>query len=268
MVRKAAVAGKFYSGSPTILHQTAERFLSEAARWGNGGPRKPAPKAVIAPHAGYPYSGPIAASAYASLAQASDTVRRVVLLGPAHWVPVRYLAASSAEAFDTPLGRVPCDAEARDLALKLPQVAVSDEAHAPEHSLEVHLPFLQMIFASFSIAPFLVGYASPEEVARLLDTLWGGPETVVVVSSDLSHFEDYHSARRLDQQTTEAIESLRYVSEDRACGGRAINGLIHTALARGMSVKAVDVRNSGDTAGPRDSVVGYGAYLFWEKAQS
>lgn len=264
MVRSAAVAGKFYPGGAKILRETVERYLSQVAVEGPTNGRLP--KAIIGPHAGYPYSGPVAASAYSRLAPIAETTRRIILLGPAHYVPVRGLAASSATAFDTPLGRVPCDERALAPALRLPQVAISDQAHAPEHSLEVHLPFMQVVFEAFSIVPLVVGQATPEEVSEVLDCLWGGPETVVVISSDLSHFQDYETARSLDRRTSARIEALDYVREDWACGGRAINGLLHLARRRGMAVRAVDVRNSGDTAGPRHSVVGYGAYLFWEPA--
>jgi AmmeMemoRadiSam system protein B len=145
----------------------------------------------------------------------------------------------------------------------LSQVRIVDDAHDREHSLEVHLPFLQTIFGDFTLVPLVVGEATPAEVAQTLDLLWGGPETVIVISSDLSHYHDYQTATKLDLRTSMAIEALRPLSEGQACGRRIINGLLHLAKQRGLSAKMVDLRNSGDTAGPRDRVVGYGAYIFW-----
>ena len=258
-IRQPAVAGQFYPGNAEQLRQAITRYLNEAPKAGG-----PAPKAVIAPHAGYVYSGPIAATAYAYLTQANSVVNRVILLGPAHWAPVRSLGSSSAEAFATPLGTVPLDEAAQDEILSLPQVEVRDDAHLREHCLEVHLPFLQMIFSSFSLVPLLIGDASPSEVAELLERLWGGPETVVVISSDLSHYLDYETAVRQDKVTSQAIEELQPLAEGQACGRKAINGLMHLAKKRGLKARTVDLRNSGDTAGPRDRVVGYGAYIFNE----
>ncbi len=224
----------------------------------------PAPKALIAPHAGYVYSGAVAASAYARLRAVRDRIRRVVLLGPAHRVPFRGLAASSAQVFETPLGAVELDQDALAALADLPQVRVLDEAHRREHSLEVQLPFLQMALTQFSLVPLVVGDASAEDVAEVLERLWGGPETLVVVSSDLSHYHDYETARVRDGKTTAAIEALRddVIGYDDACGRNPVNGLLHAAKGHGLHAHTVDLRNSGDTAGPRDQVVGYGAYVF------
>ncbi len=257
-VRKPAVAGQFYPANPPKLRQMAQGYLDAAAA------TEPPPKAIIAPHAGYVYSGPIAGTAYAHWQRRPNAIRRVALLGPAHRVPVRGLAASAADAFVTPLGRVPLDKPAHAQLLALPQVAVSDAAHAREHSLEVHLPFLQVILPEFTLIPLVVGAAEPEEVAEVLAQVWGGPETVVVISSDLSHFYDYATATRLDRETSEAIEALRPLREGQACGCRAINGLLHLARQRGLRATTLDLRNSGDTSGRRREVVGYGAYGFWE----
>jgi MEMO1 family protein len=255
-IRLPAVAGQFYPDDPEILKKSVLGYLEQAH------PQAAAPKAIIAPHAGYIYSGPVAASAYACILPARHTITRVVLLGPAHRVYVRGLALSTAEAFSTPLGTVQIDKEAVNLLKNLPQVVVMDAAHALEHSLEVHLPFLQTILDHFTLVPLVVGEARPQEVSEVLDLLWGGEETLIVVSSDLSHFYDYATATAKDRATSEAIEhfQLDRIDPDHACGCMPVNGLLHLAHRRGLKVKTLDLRNSGDTAGPRDSVVGYGAY--------
>jgi AmmeMemoRadiSam system protein B len=219
---------------------------------------------VIAPHAGYIYSGPVAALAYARLWPARETIKRVVLLGPSHYVAFHGLALSSATAFATPLGSVPVDTEAQAELLNLPQVLVLDKAHAQEHSLEVQLPFLQVLLGTFSIVPIAVGDASAEQVAEVLETLWDGAETALVVSSDLSHYYDYETAQRLDRATSAAIDALRAqdIQYEQACGRVPITGLLIAARRHGLHASTVDLRNSGDTAGPKDRVVGYGAYIF------
>lgn len=266
-IRRPAVAGQFYPGTSQRLRAEVEGYLANARSSDtqvNGRP----PKAIIAPHAGYVYSGPIAGTAYAHLASVGTAVQRVILLGPSHWAYVPGLAASSAEAFATPLGTVPIDEEAQDRVLALSQVRVADEAHVREHSLEVQLPFLQVIFADFKVVPLTVGAAEAGEVAEVIEQLWGGKETVIVISSDLSHYNDYQTAVEADRATSTSIEALRPVREGQACGQRAINGLLHLARQRGMIARTVDLRNSGDTAGPRDRVVGYGAYTFSESSGS
>lgn len=224
----------------------------------------PAPKALIAPHAGFMYSGPIAGSAFAQLQSARDSISRVVLAGPSHRVGFPGLALSSARAFHTPLGDVPVDTDAVAAIAELPEVSLFDIAHAQEHSLETHLPFLQLALKMFSIVPLVVGDATPEGVANVFETLWGGPETLIVVSSDLSHYHRYDQARRMDAETTRAIEELNDTTLDanHACGWLAARGLILAAKKNGLKARALDVRNSGDTAGSRDQVVGYGAYAF------
>lgn len=259
-VRMPAVAGMFYPADRGELRTMVHRFLDAV-------PPEPAaepPKAIIAPHAGYPYSGPVAASAYARLRPLAETVTRVVLLGPSHRVGFYGLAASSAEAFHTPLGDVPIDQEAVAEACRLPQVQVLDQAHQMEHSLEVQLPFLQEVLGSFSLVPLVVGDAGPQDVGEVLELLWGGPETLIVISSDLSHYHDYDAAQRLDRATTAAIETLRPegVDSEGACGRNPINGLLYVARRHGLQARTLDLRSSGDTAGPRDAVVGYGAYTF------
>jgi AmmeMemoRadiSam system protein B len=265
--RPPAVAGQFYPSDPDRLSADVRRYLNDA-----DAPEDcldpPLVKAIIAPHAGYPYSGPIAASAFIQLACSDIPVKRFVLIGPAHYHPVRGLAVSGASAFDTPLGRVPVDEAGRAAALALPGVIVSDAAHAPEHCLEVELPFLQELFLDFTIVPLLAGEATAGEVAAALEALWGGPETRIVISSDLSHFHDQATARELDSETAGAIVALRpeELGENSACGRAAIAGLLLAARRRGLAAQLVDLRNSGDTGGPRDRVVGYGAFLFTEPA--
>jgi len=257
-IRPAAVAGSFYPAAPRALRSTVQRELRAVQR----GPQA-LPKALIVPHAGYVYSGAVAASAYVWIEPLRGRIRRVLLLGPAHRVPVRGLAVPAAEVFETPLGPVAVDREAISEIASLPQVRVSDPAHAFEHSLEVQLPFLQELLGGFALVPLVVGDASPDEVAAVLERLWGGDETLIVVSSDLSHYHDYATARRLDAETTRAIVALRpeALDGDRACGCIPVQGLLLAARAHDLHVTAVDVRNSGDTAGPRDRVVGYGAYV-------
>ena len=261
-IRPAAVAGKFYPVDPAELRDLVRLLLAQAPPAAG-----PAPKAIIAPHAGYLYSGPIAASAHAQFAPARDQVKRVVVLGPSHFVAVEGLAATSAGGFATPLGTVPVDVEAVQRLRSLPQVAVLDEAHAREHSIEVQLPFLQSVLADFSMVPLAVGDASPDEVSQVLDTLWGGPETRFVISSDLSHYYDFQTARRVDGATAEAIEALRQggIGEDQACGRAPIRGLLQAAQQHGLRARTIDLRNSGETAGPREQVVGYGAFTFEER---
>lgn len=259
-VREAAVAGTFYPGDRRELRAAVDSYFAIVESSALGA------KAIIAPHAGYVYSGPTAACAFASLAPTAERIRRVVLLGPSHFVPFRGLATSGAKVFSTPLGDVLIDRASEEEIADLDQVHCLPEAHDREHCLEVELPFLQAPLSGFQIVPLVVGEASPAEVAEVLDLLWGGPETVVVVSSDLSHFHDSATARRLDEATCETIEALdRFdLSADQACGCQAINGLLLAAHRRGMRVTTLDLRNSGDTAGPRDRVVGYGAWAFTE----
>ncbi|MBI3570916.1 MAG: AmmeMemoRadiSam system protein B [Gammaproteobacteria bacterium] len=257
-VRNPAVAGLFYPDDPQALRGMLADYLGAVHA------KDAVPKAIIAPHAGYIYSGPVAASAYARVKPARGRVTRVVLFGPAHRVGFHGLALSSADYFLTPLGRIAVDQEAVKKISDLPQVYVMDAAHAQEHSLEVHLPFLQEVLGEFSLVPLVVGDAEPGEVAEVFDLLWGGPETLIVISSDLSHYHDYKTAQRLDQATSQAIEQLRIedIRYDDACGRNPVNGLLHVARRRGLKARTVDLRNSGDTAGSHDRVVGYGAYVF------
>jgi hypothetical protein len=259
-VRKPAVAGMFYPAEGAELQHMVSDMLAAVAPPDKS---ESAPKALIVPHAGYIYSGPIAATAYARLSRVRSVIRRVVLLGPAHRVPLHGLALPAADTFATPMGKVSLDHDAMELVKKLPQVSVFDDAHTLEHSLEVHLPFLQAVLDEFRLVPLVVGDASADEVAQVLETLWGGDETLIVISSDLSHYLDYQTAQEMDRATSDAIERLAFeeLDRDQACGRIPASGLLLAARRKGLHCKTIDLRNSGDTAGSRDQVVGYGAYV-------
>jgi AmmeMemoRadiSam system protein B len=256
-VRAPAVGGTFYPRQPERLKRTVADLLDRAS----AEPRA-AVRGIIAPHAGYVYSGPVAAEAFASLRSAASRFRRAVLVGPAHFVRFSGLAAPSQEAFATPLGEIPVDREAiRELDDE--GLAVVDDApHAPDHALEVELPFLQQIFGAMPIVPLLFGVVSPAVVAAAIERLWT-PETLLVVSSDLSHFEPYASACRHDRRTAAAVEALddEAIGPYDACGHLAVRGALRAAARHGLALERLDLRNSGDTAGDRASVVGYGAWL-------
>ena len=262
-IRPAAVAGMFYPGAPAALAGAVRAYLDEHAD--ELPPGAVRPKALIVPHAGYVYSGPVAASAYRRLAGGRSSVRRVVLLGPVHRVPIRGLALPAARAFATPLGSVAIDPDAVERARKLSQVRVSEAAHALEHSLEVQIPFLQSVLDDFEIVPFAVGDASAEDVAEVIERLWGGPETLIVVSSDLSHYHAYAAAQTIDRGTATAILALdSALDHERACGATPINGFALCARRHGLRAELLDLRNSGDTAGDKSRVVGYAAFAFTE----
>ncbi len=254
--RPAAVAGSFYQDNPDLLRSNISHML-QVARNGD----HEAPKALIVPHAGHIYSGPLAARAYRLLQPAAKDIRRVVMLGPAHRARVKGIAAPSARAFRTPLGEVPVDCAGVEQALDLPQVRTSDEAHSLEHCIEVQLPFLQVVLQEFSLLPLLVGDCPPEQVGAVIDALWGGPETLIVVSSDLSHFEDYDSACEHDLDSCRRILAGEndLVGTD-ACGAGPINGLLTSSRGRRLARDWLGYCNSGDTAGDRGRVVGYGAF--------
>ena len=260
VVRQPVVAGSFYPADPEELEAIVNGYLDGVS----GQRSEMAPKALIVPHAGYIYSGPIAASAYAALRDLRSTIERVVLLGPSHRFPLKGLAASEADAFLTPLGGVPVDREALESVLRLAQVRLLESAHALEHSLEVQLPFLQRVLGRFSLVPLAVGDATSEEVAEVLEELWGGSETLIVISSDLSHYYDYDTARRLDAATTRAIEDCapEQLTPESACGRVPVRGLLLAAKRHHLRCQTLDLRNSGDTSGSRSQVVGYGAYVF------
>jgi AmmeMemoRadiSam system protein B len=257
MNRRPAVAGAFYPANPEQLHLMVDQFLSDAAT------DTKTPKAIIAPHAGLIYSGPIAATAYARLKKAHDLITRVVLIGPSHRVAFRGLAVSRAETFSTPLGDIPIDLAAVQTLVQLPFVEYIEQAHTYEHSLEVQLPFLQEVLDNFSIVPIVAGDATPEQVSQVLNALWGGDETLIVISSDLSHYHDYATAQQMDQSTSHTIEQLQYeqLAPESACGKVPVSGLMELARQKSLSIKTIDLRNSGDTAGDKARVVGYGAYV-------
>ncbi|UCV17432.1 AmmeMemoRadiSam system protein B [Ferribacterium limneticum] len=258
--RPPAVAGAFYPGDPAKLSGTVDQLLAEA----NATPVSQ-PKALIVPHAGYVYSGSTAATAYAALAPWSKHIHRVILLGPTHRVAVDGIALPEAEAFSTPLGTIRLDAQAIAAIADLPQIVFSDHVHAFEHSLEVHLPFLQRVLEHFTLVPLAVGHATPEAVGQILDRLWGGPETLIVVSSDLSHFLGYATAQQVDAETCRHIMQLdTHIHPEQACGAYPINGLLLAARQRGLKPTLLGLCNSGDTAGDKARVVGYAAFSFTE----
>ena len=260
-IRPAAVAGRFYPSDPVELRELIRTLLAAVPP-----AISPPPKAIISPHAGYLYSGPIAASAHAQFLPVRDWVKRVVVLGPSHFVAIDGVAVSSAKCFATPLGAVRVDTDAVRQLRSLRQVELVDEAHAQEHSLEVQLPFLQMVLGDFSLIPLAAGDASPEEICEVIEAVWDGADTRLVVSSDLSHYYDFQTAKRLDRATADAIEALSPadIGEDQACGRLPIRGLLQSAQRHHLRAHTIDLRNSGDTAGPRDRVVGYGAFAFAE----
>jgi AmmeMemoRadiSam system protein B len=263
-IRPAAVSGMFYPENPDVLRDMIKQELSQAIP----ASITTAPKVLIVPHAGYIYSGSIAASAFVLLQPCRQLIKRVVLIGPSHRVGFNGAALSSADDFDTPLGTIPVDKDAQAKLSGIADIHVINKAHAAEHSLEVQLPFLQCILDKFAIVPIVAGDADPQLIAKIIETLWGGPETLIVISSDLSHFYQYQTAQRLDQATSQAILDLdvNAIDPQHACGCVGIRGLLTFAQRHPLEVSVLDLRNSGDTAGSKDSVVGYGAYLFTEPA--
>jgi AmmeMemoRadiSam system protein B len=257
-IREPAVAGSFYPSDPNQLRSMLGVLLHEART------DQPAPRAMIVPHAGYIYSGPIAASGYARLLNSPGAYTRVVLLGPAHRVAFSGLAATGATTFATPLGEVPIDKSAISRLAGLPQVHILDEAQRLEHSLEVHLPFLQVTLGNFSLVPLVVGDATAEEVCEVLELEAPVPGTLLVISSDLSHYHDYKTATRMDNDTSRQIEALDYtgIGYGQACGRTPVSGMLLYAKRHALKAETIDLRNSGDTAGAHDQVVGYGTYVF------
>ncbi|MET0025114.1 MAG: AmmeMemoRadiSam system protein B [Sedimenticola sp.] len=258
-IRRPAVAGLFYPADPQELRQDVHQFL-DAATPG----RIASPKALVAPHAGYVYSGPIAGSAYAQLSDVRQSISRVILFAPSHRMAFRGLAYSAADYFETPLGQVKVDRQALASLDDLSQVNQLEQPFENEHALEVHIPFLQECLDDFTIVPLLVSDATPEQVEEVIERLWGGDETLIVISSDLSHYMDYETAREMDAEATRAIEELEpdRLGYNNACGRTPVSGLLLAARHHHLKATTLDLRNSGDTAGPRNQVVGYGAYAF------
>jgi len=260
-VRPPAVAGLFYPRDAAVLHRTLHALLTEPGAAPSVGP---VPKALIVPHAGYVYSGSVAAAAYRLLAAAAQ-IRHVVLLGPCHRVPMRGLAVPASDFFTTPCGEIPIDDAGRRRLSEFSLAGISDVPHAAEHSLEVQLPFLQEMLTDFDLLPIAVGQVPPGQVARAIEAVWGSADTLIVVSSDLSHYHTLGEAQQLDGLTTRSILERRSdLSHEQACGADSINGLMEIARRRGMRVELVEQRTSADTAGDRSRVVGYGSYALFE----
>lgn len=260
-VRQPAVAGLFYPEKPAALQRVIERLLQQTSLAAAS-----PPKALIVPHAGYLYSGSTAARAFATLQGRADTIRRVVLLGPSHRVGFRGIAFCSADYYRTPLGDIPVDQSAFVAISNLPHVGLLDRAHAQEHCLEVQLPFLQNVLNDFRLVPLVVGDVDYDDVANVLETLWGHDETLILISSDLSHYLDYDSANRLDARTCSAIEHCQpdAIHDEQACGRIPVKGLLALARRKELRINTLALCNSGDTAGDRQRVVGYGAWAFYE----
>jgi MEMO1 family protein len=265
-IRVPAVAGQFYADDPSVLESDVRRYVDTAAAPATA----TAPKILIVPHAGYVYSGAVAGAAYAAVKQNAATIKKVILFGPSHRVAFHGLAAPLAEFFETPLGAIPIDQDALSVLKDLPQLSQRDDAHAEEHSLEVQLPFLQALLGPFDLTPIVVGDATGPDVAAVIERLWGGAETLIVISTDLSHYLNDQDARKLDDATASAIESIQpdLIGRDQACGRIPVTGALLCARARNMRVERYSLCNSGDTAGGKDRVVGYGAWGLFEPTEA
>jgi AmmeMemoRadiSam system protein B len=260
LVRPPAVAGTFYSADAVVLRSVVEGFLATGL-----GERRPVPKALVVPHAGYDYSGPIAGSGWACVRNLTTSVERVLLFGPAHRTWIDGCAVPGCAAFASPLGDMAVDTDLQERLVEELGVEVRPDVHAREHSLEVQIPFIQVALGpACRIVPVLVGGADEQAVAGLLDACWGGPETLVVVSTDLSHFLNHDAAQRIDRACCDAVLTLDTdaIADDQACGHQPLKGLLRTARQHKLSPRLLDLRNSGDTAGDRDRVVGYAAFAF------
>lgn len=256
-IRQAAVAGQFYPAEKSRLIKDIEQLLANSDQSVDDVPR-----ALIVPHAGYVYSGSTAAAAYRTLQACNREIKTVVLLGPAHRVYLQGMALPSVGEFKTPLGNIKLDSEIIDSLATLPGVTISDEAHRLEHSLEVQLPFLQKVIDDFTLVPVVVGESSPEQVATLIDTISEIPQSLIIISSDLSHFHDYETAQRIDASTSRRIlQKSTHLSGEEACGARAINGFMASSFAQSLNIKLLAACNSGDTAGDKNRVVGYASFL-------
>jgi MEMO1 family protein len=263
-IRPPAVAGCFYPADAEALSESVNRLLARADPPAIDGSLR----ALIAPHAGYVYAGPIAASAYAVLRRESPLPRCIALLGPSHFVPFHGLALPEAEVLATPLGTVPVDPFAASLPQRFGQVLRSERAHRREHSLEVQLPFLQTVLpAGFTVLPLLVGDASPADVAEVIELLSDRPGTLVLISTDLSHYLPAEEAREVDRRTCSIVtaEDVEKLDPETTCGHHPLAGLMLAARRREWVIELLDLRNSSDTAGDPDRVVGYGAFAVFER---
>lgn len=261
--RPPAVAGTFYPDNPNTLRNDVLQYISDAKAI--HGPR---PKFLIVPHAGYIYSGSTAAYAYRHIKPYGEGITRVVLMGPAHRVPLRGLAIPSMSQFSSPLGDINLDEQNLEKLEALDFVSVNDTAHALEHSLEVQLPFLQSVLNEFTLTPIIVGKCSPKELAMLINILWGGNETLFICSTDLSHYHAYSDAKKIDAITCDKIKNIQNnISGEQACGCYPLNGVLQVAQERHLEVKQLYYCNSGDTAGAQDAVVGYGAFIIGNSQQ-
>lgn len=258
-IRQPAVAGMFYPSDKQSLAHDIHQYLDQANT-----ELASIPKALVVPHAGYIYSGPVAAFAYKKLLPVKEKINRVVLLGPSHRVAFHGLAAPQSSFFSTPLGDIPIDRQSIELVADLPQVIISEQAHLEEHSLEVQLPFLQEVLKKFTLVPLVVGDADRYEVAEVIEKLWGDENTLIVISTDLSHYHSYNEAKQMDRATSDAIVNLKaeQIGYDDACGRNGLKGMITVAQEKQLAAEILDLRNSGDTAGDKSRVVGYGAYAF------
>lgn len=263
-IRPAAVAGMFYPAQREALATMIAGLLGEGCVEDESAA---CPKALIVPHAGYVYSGKVAAEAYTQLCPHRARIKRVVLLGPSHRVGFRGLAVTGADAYRTPLGDVALDVKSARELTTLPQVQLLDQAHAGEHSLEVQVPFLQSVLDAFTLLPIVVGDASAEEVAEVIERFWYDEHTVFVISSDLSHYLDYDTAQRVDHVTCQAIENLagELIAYEQACGRNPVKGLLLSARRHHVMPVTLRLCNSGDTSGDKRRVVGYGAWAFYQR---
>lgn len=261
LTRTPAVAGMFYPADETTLKHDIGLYLQQAI---DTLATPITPKAIVVPHAGYIFSGPIAASAYQLLIPLKDKIKRVVLLGPCHRVSFRGIALPQSDTFNTPLGNIPIDQKAIQQLAALDQVVISESAHKEEHSLEVQLPFLQEVLNDFTLVPLVIGSVSSDDVAEVINLLWGDEQTLIVISTDLSHYHSYYEAKQLDRSTSDAVTNLRpeLIDYEDACGRDGLKAIIAVASQKHLSANILDLRNSGDTAGDKDRVVGYGAYAF------
>ena len=268
-VRPPAVASLFYPGEAAELKQNLREMLEKASEAEDPNEDLPAGqhlRALIVPHAGYVYSGTTAALAYHLLRKNRDDFHRILLLGPAHRVWLEGIAFPGTDAFETPLGRIPLAKQQIRELLRFPEVQLRDDAHQDEHCLEVQLPFLQEILNEFELIPAVVGEISPDSLSGLLENLLEDPQNLLLLSTDLSHFHSYSEAQAIDQKTAEAIESFEdeKILPEQACGAHPLRGLLRHARIQGWKIQRLGLCNSGDTAGSKDRVVGYGAWALSE----